>query len=100
MSLINGREICFYIRWAMARKIPNYRRRRRIRKILKHRNHIPVGYVACALCGKPIRWDELTVDHILPKSLGGSDKIENLQFAHRECNNSKGNKYIVISERV
>ncbi len=79
----------------MARKVPNYRRRRRIRKILKHRNHIPDGCVICPLCGNVVPWDELTVDHIVPKSLGGSDKIENLQFAHRDCNGRKGNKYIV-----
>ncbi len=35
---------------------------------------------------------KLTVDHILPKSLGGSDKKNNLQTLCKCCNEKKGNK--------
>lgn len=51
----------------------------------------------CALCG-----DEMTmatngidrdydVDHILPKSLGGTFAMSNLQLTHKRCNRAKGN---------
>jgi 5-methylcytosine-specific restriction endonuclease McrA len=32
-----------------------------------------------------------TFDHIVPKSLGGPDRIENLQLVHGTCNKKKGN---------
>ncbi|MBN3899864.1 MAG: HNH endonuclease [Nostoc sp. NOS(2021)] len=31
------------------------------------------------------------MDHLLPKSRGGSDSLENLRFSCFSCNNSRGN---------
>lgn len=51
------------------------------------------GWVLCGLCLKPIRYiDDLTVDHILPKALGGTGATDNLQPAHERCNHQKGAK--------
>lgn len=51
--------------------------------------------MVCALCGKPIESEnELTVDHIIPRAMGGSTTYENCQLAHKECNFRKGNKYV------
>lgn len=51
--------------------------------------------MVCALCGKPIESEnELTVDHIIPRAMGGATTYENCQLAHRDCNFRKGNKYI------
>lgn len=36
--------------------------------------------------------DYLTIDHVIPKTYGGSDRTENLVPACRSCNSSKGNK--------
>jgi len=33
-----------------------------------------------------------TLDHIIPRSKGGSDAAENLQLAHARCNKIKGNR--------
>jgi 5-methylcytosine-specific restriction endonuclease McrA len=53
----------------------------------------------CALCLEAIDFDlprtsryGVTVDHIQPISLGGSDESTNLQLAHWICNNRKSNK--------
>lgn len=45
------------------------------------------------------RW-EPTVDHIIPKSLGGSGKAENLRAAHRACNEARGNGRRVVEPKV
>lgn len=51
--------------------------------------------MVCALCGKPIESErELTVDHIIPRAMGGATIYENCQLAHKKCNLDKGNKYI------
>ena len=47
------------------------------------------GY-ECRICHK--KGGELEVDHIVPVSLGGPDKMENLQAVCKVCNRSKGNK--------
>lgn len=45
-----------------------------------------------------LRMEEATVDHIIPKSLGGSNHPSNLQMAHGPCNWSKGNKLMPIAD--
>lgn len=42
----------------------------------------------CKLCNKKLGID-ISVDHIYPKSLGGSNDMENLQLAHKKCNSDK-----------
>lgn len=44
----------------------------------------------CQYCGE--KKTELTIDHIIPKSRGGSDSWENLVAACKKCNNKKGNR--------
>lgn len=41
----------------------------------------------CVKCGST---EDLSIDHIVPKWLGGSDNIENLQIMCRTCNWKKG----------
>ena len=55
----------------------------------------------CQLCGELVNlrappWDVLrpSVDHIIPKSKGGSDDLANLQLAHADCNSRRGNEDI------
>lgn len=55
------------------------------------------GRVVCGICEKPILKTHgnmgISVDHIKPKSLGGTGESQNLQPAHSICNRIKGNKY-------
>lgn len=52
------------------------------------------------LCGQPFQTKKkivqncLTVDHILPKSLGGTNSQHNLQILCRRCNMMKSNQFI------
>lgn len=45
----------------------------------------------CKHCDSHI---DLTVDHIHPKSKGGTDHMENLQTLCRSCNSKKGNRVV------
>lgn len=53
----------------------------------------------CNICSLPIDMalkypDRMSrsVDHIIPRSLGGTEKLENLSLAHFSCNSKKQNK--------
>lgn len=45
----------------------------------------------CVKCGTT---KKLTLDHIVPRSKGGSNKPDNLQTMCRPCNNAKGDFYV------
>ncbi len=65
-------------------KLPNYRTHR-------HRLYGEQEGV-CAGCDTHFPFKVMEVDHILPRSKGGSDHIENLQLLCTYCNKSKGSK--------
>ncbi len=44
----------------------------------------------CAYCG--VKDVQLEIEHITPKSKGGSDRVSNLTIACHECNQRKGNQ--------
>ena len=46
----------------------------------------------CQYCSRLCCIDELTVDHVLPRSKGGLNTWENLVAACKKCNQKKGNK--------
>jgi hypothetical protein len=52
-------------------------------EILRRDNH------ACRYCGATAPDVKLTVDHVLPVALGGSDKPDNLVTACHDCNSGK-----------
>lgn len=50
------------------------------------------GYI-CGLCGGDVQPDDIHIDHIKPKIMGGLDRLDNLQVAHSTCNLRKGARY-------
>ena len=63
------------------------------RAMLKRRQVLEVYGNICWLCGNPV--DGLpSADHVIPRSKGGSDDIENLRPAHAGCNSRRGNRTV------
>lgn len=50
----------------------------------------------CAKCRKTLSWENFTVDHIAPHSLGGRTALENAGLLCRADNSAKGNRQIVL----
>lgn len=46
----------------------------------------------CRYCGTRPRSHELTIDHVVPRSLGGRTTWENCVLACQDCNKRKGNR--------
>lgn len=45
----------------------------------------------CPYCDKQIPYREISIDHIEPRSKGGSSEPGNLVYCDRRCNQAKGN---------
>lgn len=74
------------------------KRRLRIKPVLRSQVLEIHGWI-CKLCDLPIdstlhytHGMALTIDHIQPVAMGGTDDIDNLQPAHRSCNRLKGGR--------
>lgn len=57
----------------------------------------------CYLCHETFNSkSDITIDHLVPKSKGGTDSIDNLRLAHEKCNNAKNSmsleEYAVLQE--
>lgn len=50
----------------------------------------------CHYCGKKFKPEELTMDHIIPLSRGGTSEKINITVSCKDCNNKK--KYFLPSE--
>ncbi len=44
----------------------------------------------CVYCGNRYKYDELEIEHMIPKVEGGPDHFRNSQLACRSCNQAKG----------
>jgi 5-methylcytosine-specific restriction endonuclease McrA len=63
--------------------MPSLRKQKHKRALLAARGP------ACGLCGREFAADALTLDHIQPRALGGTNARRNLQLACRPCNEAK-----------
>lgn len=57
----------------------------RLRRRVKDRDNS-----TCQYCGRIV--EKGTVDHVLPLAQGGTDELDNLVWACKGCNGSKGNR--------
>lgn len=57
-------------------------------KALKDAHNIHGG--VCFYCHKPVKPDELTIDHADPRAVGGATDLQNLLISCRPCNVEKG----------
>ena len=63
------------------------------RKKLASKNNILIrDRFSCQYCGKPLKSQEVTLDHIVPKSRGGESNWENLAACCPKCNVLKGSR--------
>jgi len=58
----------------------------------KHQLANGMGFgLCCYWCQKHFPFEQLNLDHLIPKSKGGSNNLENLRLTCYRCNNSRGN---------
>lgn len=57
---------------------------------LSRQNILKRDNYTCQYCG--LHNNQMTVDHVIPKKLGGKDSWENLVCACNKCNNRKGDR--------
>ena len=73
------------------------KRRHKNKQIVIKKNIKKYGELTCEICKEPIVTTykplSFTLDHILPKSRGGTIKVKNLQVAHYTCNQIKKDRY-------
>jgi hypothetical protein len=53
---------------------------------------------SCGYCGKKLSSGHATIDHIVPKSLGGTSTFTNCVAACFKCNSKKGNQTLEQAE--
>lgn len=68
---------------------PNAKNRTQFSKEVRERVYAKADG-KCALCGRKLLYEEMTLDHIVPLAMGGADIEKNLQCTCYACNSFKG----------
>ena len=74
------------------RKQPEYTNHARM--MLSYKQRVQLYNKAdgkCVLCGKEIKLQKMSIDHIVPLSMGGKDDLSNMQCTCYACNKFKSN---------
>lgn len=50
-----------------------------------------LGFDKCYWCGSPMKYTKATIEHVIPRSLGGGNAIDNLALSCWRCNQKRGN---------
>lgn len=63
-------------------------------KLNKKKTLVQLGFDCCCWwCHKELPLEQLTLDHLIPKSKGGTNSQENLRLACKPCNSKRGNSF-------
>jgi len=89
--------------------LKSQQRRSRVRRYMEAARASSIGYCPCFVCNEPVfTTEELkqrglspkalnaarpTYEHIVPKSRGGKDHLQNFAVSHELCNHKRGNEY-------
>lgn len=46
----------------------------------------------CYYCGEMLEYEHCTIDHVIPRSLGGTRELGNIVVACVSCNQAKGDR--------
>lgn len=63
----------------------HYRERNRKYRLWRYKMEGPL--IPCCYCNQPLTFEESSVEHIVPRCLGGRDTIDNRAIACPPCNN-------------
>lgn len=64
------------------------------RELVAKKEIVLHGRLECYCCCEPITLKESTIEHIHPKSQGGTNRLENLALSHKDCNFQKGDRQL------
>ncbi len=73
-------------------RLLEYRRIPHQSRSLSRKNILMRDRYTCQYCGKTLNSNELTLDHVMPRSRGGETSWENLVACCHPCNNRKGSR--------
>jgi 5-methylcytosine-specific restriction endonuclease McrA len=73
-------------------RLLEYRRIPRQTRSLSRKNILVRDRYTCQYCSEVFSAGELTLDHVMPRSRGGTSSWENLVTSCRRCNNRKGDR--------
>jgi len=88
---ISSPSVTWRIPAVMRLKRMHSRRRSRQVRFSRSGVYIRDGF-KCQYCSKKFKYEELTLDHVTPRSKGGQTTYQNTVAACKKCNNEKGDK--------
>jgi 5-methylcytosine-specific restriction endonuclease McrA len=85
-------SISFSIRLPSIIRLIRYVRKKKVGVKFSRQNIYARDKNQCLYCGKKLASEELTYDHVIPRSMGGRTEWTNIVTCCMECNRHKGGK--------
>jgi len=79
-------------------RLLEYRRIPMQARSLSRKNILTRDRYTCQYCHRTFSTNELTLDHVIPRSRGGSSTWENLVACCHPCNRRKGNRLLAETD--
>ena len=77
----------------------NRKKQLRINAKLKRRLYDGVVFTFCCYCKQVFLLDVLTIEHVVPRSLGGTNDDNNISLACFPCNQKQGKRTWIFKRR-